>query len=318
MGKIESKFTIHSTMREEVSGNDVWCAAFELAWREMEQKALNDNYTFNENNAEIKNLFNESKKSSCIDEKQCFIASGEMDKKLVDKLIKQVKRKLKTKSEILENLQLSNEERVFLIYAMLVIELKYRQKFDEVRARRFNGSEKLIDFFGITFDSEDKLFEEVDSLFYENEKSFGVAVKTKQEYKIFVMREDENLTFLDAYERLIEKSNSKGEYVEIETFALPCLSLNETKMFKNLVGENLKASDKDYVISQALQSVKFDLDRKGAKVVSEAAIVLKETCCMFFEDYNKKPFIFDGPFYLFVSTRLSDKPFFALRVSSAD
>ena len=318
MGKIEGKFTINSTMAEKVSGNAVWCAAFELAWREMEQNVLNDDYTFNKENAEIENLFNECKKSSCIDEKNCFIASGEMDKKLVDKLIKQARRKLKTKSEILEKLDIPKGEKLFLIYAMLVIELKYRQKFDEVRARRFNGSEKLIDFFGITFDSEDKLFEEVDSLFYENEKSFGVAVKTKQEHKIFVMREDENLTFLDAYKRLIEKSNSKGEYVEIETFALPCLSLNETKMFENIVGESLKTNDKDYVISQALQSVKFDLDRKGAKVVSEAAIVLKETCCMFFSESNKKPFIFDGPFYLFVSTNLSDKPFFALRVNSAE
>lgn len=317
MVKIDCKFNIVSTMKEEVLANEVWCAAFELAWQEMENKVLENDYTYNKENKEIGYLYTESKNPATVDKKECFIASGEMNRKLVEKLKKQVKRKLKTKSELLENLNLSKDEKMFLIYAMLVLKLKFKFKFDEMKKMPFNGSAQEIDYFGADRKSKDKLFDQVESLFYDNDTSFALSINTKSDYKIYLMAESENLTFATAYEKLDNKSINNKEFVEVRSFAVPEIEISESKRFENLVGEKLCAKGKnEFVIAQALQNIKFELNSMGAKVVSEAAIVGFEGCCP--NRTRKEDFIFNKPFYLFISRSLKDKPVFALRVNKID
>lgn len=317
MSKIDCKFNIVSTMQEELLENQVWCAAFELAWREMENNVLKDDYAYNKENKEIGYLYSESKNAAIVNPKELLVTSGEMNKKLVEKLKKQVKRKFKTKSELLDKLNLSKDEKMFLIYAMLVLKLKFKYKFDEMKKLPFNGSEKLINYFGVDRKSEDELFDQVESLFYASETSFAVELKAKSDYKIYLMAESESLTFASAYEKLDNMSTNNKEYIEVSRVAVPEISVNECKSFENLVGESLRVEGKnEFIISQALQNIKFELDSSGAKVVSEAAIVGFEGCCP--NRTRKEDFVFDKPFYLFISRSLKDKPVFALRVNKID
>ena len=71
------------------------------------------------------------------------------------------------------------------------------------------------------------------------------------------------------------------------------------------------------MIAQALQTIKFKLDRKGGSLKSEAAITIMKTSLNPEEEVVRN-FYFDKPFVLFLKEQAKDKPYFAMKVDTTE
>ena len=69
----------------------------------------------------------------------------------------------------------------------------------------------------------------------------------------------------------------------------------------------------NYVISQAMETVKFGMDYKGVDLKSEAAMTVMKMSVM--PDLQPRFFNFDETFVLFIKEKRKEKPYFALRVN---
>lgn len=98
----------------------------------------------------------------------------------------------------------------------------------------------------------------------------------------------------------------------LDCFIAPEMAWDITHHFSELTGTNRmllnKGFDK-YFLGSAVQSIRFRLDRGGAKLSSEAALVVKSF---------PRQFEFDRPFFIFVKKRDGKKPFFAMYVDNAE
>ena len=84
----------------------------------------------------------------------------------------------------------------------------------------------------------------------------------------------------------------------------------ENKVFKD-------KNQNEYEIGQALQTIKFELNEKGGKIKSEAAIDVKEMAAEPISKPEERNFNCDGTFTMFlIDSENNDKPYFAMTVDN--
>ena len=78
---------------------------------------------------------------------------------------------------------------------------------------------------------------------------------------------------------------------------------NQNKIF-------LFSNGNEYRISKALQTIEFDLDRKGGRILSEAGMMVQRQSIEF-EPKEKREFFIDNTFAIFLIEEEKDTPYFA-------
>ena len=68
------------------------------------------------------------------------------------------------------------------------------------------------------------------------------------------------------------------------------------------------------VINKAVESINFDMNKKGVKLKSEGALTAVTTS-LNPEDLSPRLFFFDDTFVIFLKEKNKTKPYFALRVN---
>ena len=68
------------------------------------------------------------------------------------------------------------------------------------------------------------------------------------------------------------------------------------------------------VISQAIESIKFNMNNKGVKIKSEAGLTAEVTSLLPPEELVPRLFYFDDTFVIFIKENKKNKPYFALRI----
>ena len=69
------------------------------------------------------------------------------------------------------------------------------------------------------------------------------------------------------------------------------------------------------VINQAVETIKFDMNNKGVKLKSEAAMTVMTTSLLPPEELVPRLFYFDDTFVIFLKEKEKCSPYFALRVN---
>ena len=78
---------------------------------------------------------------------------------------------------------------------------------------------------------------------------------------------------------------------------------------KRIMGTNL-------VINQAMETIKFDMNNKGVKVKSEAAMTVMTTALA--PEEEARMFAFDDTFVIFLKEKGKNSPYLALRVNDIE
>ncbi len=127
---------------------------------------------------------------------------------------------------------------------------------------------------------------------------------------------------MNTYNTIIEKAKSykwKRNFWEYDYLKVPNLSLNELRKYEEFKDKLFYAANGDRCkITEALQTIQFDLDEKGWKIKSEAAIVMDRSnsiADISFEKPDYRYFYFNKPFTIFLQESNKELPYFAAQIS---
>ena len=101
-------------------------------------------------------------------------------------------------------------------------------------------------------------------------------------------------------------------FEKVDELKVPNISLFEEKVFEELANKRIMGTN--LVINQALETIQFDMNNKGVKLKSEAAMTIMTTSLNPSERPSPRLFYFDDTFVIFLKEKEKTKPYFALRV----
>lgn len=202
---------------------------------------------------------------------------------------------------------------------MLKKEFNFKNKFDELDNGTFGTKYKDIKYFGIEKNSDSKLYDQVEVLYYNSESDFAVILNTKEGEQIILSRGAEGGNFARIYNNIIEKSKAytgNKEFTKNDFLKVPNIKFNTKKEFNELCDKEFLAKDGDRcMIEQAIQTIELEMDKSGGKLKSEAAIVMtKEMAIMPSEEVENRYFYLNDEFTMFLKESGKDMPYFAANI----
>lgn len=310
--KKEAKPEKTNSVENSVIKEKLWCTTFQLVWNDfMDNINKGKPVEFVNGNPPIadelnKRLYTESILSS----DSYYKKYGLISKSLRKTIENGIKKQFNEKSDIL-NLIDWNAENSYLFYVMLIKDFNFEVAFDELKSSTFNGSEEKVKYFGIDKKSNKRLKGNVDVLFYNSADDYAVKLLTKENEEVILLRSEKNDSFENLY-TYIEENTKFDEFREKDELKIPNINVDELIKYDELCNKPIK--DSNYVISQALQTIKFKMDNKGGKLKSEAAIIAVKTALFPPIDNSPRFFMFDKKFVLFLKEAEKDKPYYAMKV----
>lgn len=300
--------------------NQVWVGTFQLVWNDLINEFLKAPVEFvNYKSVAAENLNKQEFTASELSENSYYKKWGEALPALKAEIEKGIEDKFNEKSDILNRLQWDSTPEMpkYVLYAMLKKEFEFLEKFESLDKGEFEGSQELVKYFGVNDNSDYKLRSSVKVLFYENPQNFAVELKTKQDDKVYIYRNNENKTLDVLYKEMLNKAdNYEGNKIlqSKDKFKVPLINYKADREFPEFYYKEIKA--KDFVIAKAIETVEFKMNETGVKLKSEAAVemMLKSTAAP--RPQQPRYFNADGPFVIFIEEN-GKKPYFAMKVGNA-
>ena len=105
----------------------------------------------------------------------------------------------------------------------------------------------------------------------------------------------------------------KGEkkFTSSDELKVPNIKFFEEKSFDELTNKRIMGTN--LVINQAMETIKFNMNNKGVKVKSEAAMTVMTMSLA--PEQESRMFAFDDTFVIFLKEKGKKNPYFALRVN---
>lgn len=304
----KDKNTSYSDVKDKV-----WCITFQLVWNDFMDKFSNGKpVEFEGGNPDIADELNKRLYTTdVISDDSYYKYQGEASPKVKKQIEKEINRKFNEKSDILDNINW-NVRNSYLFYVMLKKNFNFLTAFDQLPSAHFyyNLSTDRVKYFGIDKDSDKKLRENVDVLFYNSNNEYAVKLLTKENEEILLFRTDKNDSFENLY-AFMEKNIQPDEFRANDILRIPNIEVDKTISYGELCGKRIAGSN--YIISQAIQTIKFKMDNKGGTLKSEAAITV-EKMALNRNPIRQRIFSFDKPFILFLKESGKDKPYYAMKV----
>ena len=318
------KIEIVPTMDDTIMSDTSWCATFQLVWNDLKNEVVKQDIKMSPQPEIVDNLNKESFTEDMLSDEYYYKVYGPKSPSLKEEIEKGIKEKFNQTSDILNDFDWSEEattasdpKRLFF-YTMLYREFEYLYKFDKLDNGDF-GKYKDVEYFGINGKSNEELRSNIGVLYYNSEDDFAIILKTKNNDEVIMVKSPEGNTFNEIYNTMNKKAENRvgSSYMEEEDyFKAPKLKFNVKKDYVELAGKIFATADGDALeIAKALQTIQFEIDEKGGKVKSEAAIDVKDGLAI---DPGAKPkpryFYLDDTFALFLREKGKDMPYFAARV----
>ena len=296
----------------ENNQNKVWCVTFQLVWNEVMDKYTQGNpIILIGGNPPIADELNKKLYTKDIlSENSYYIKNGRMTHKLKKEIEKEIWKKFKEKSDILDKLTWGNKDS-YLFYAMLKKDFNFLQVFDRYASDSFNGSKEKVKYFGIKKKSDKKLDKNIMVLFYKSEDEYAVKLNTKENEDVILLRTANDDNFENLY-KYIQDNMMFDEFGKKDILKVPDINVDELISYKELSGKRIENTN--IIITDALQTIKFKMDNKGGTLKSEAAIAVMKTA-LAPEPKTPRYFLFDKPFVLFLKESDKDKPYYAMKVT---
>lgn len=300
--------------------NQVWVGTFQLVWNDMINEMLKRPVEFeNYKSITAENLNKQQFTSDEISANAYYKKWGEAVPALMAEMEQGIKEKFNETSDVLNQVQWNStpQNPKYVFYAMLKKDFEFLEKFAKLDDGKFKGSKEKVKYFGVKDDSSSDLRQSVDVLFYDNPKNFAVALKTKQNDKVYIYRNNDNKT-LDVlyYEMLSKASKHKRDktLTKYDEFKVPVIDYKADTEFSEFYGRAIKGTD--FTIDKAIETIEFKMNETGVKLKSEAVIMCGR--CRGGVSLYEQPRYFnaDGPFVIFIEES-GKKPYFAMKVTDA-
>ena len=311
-----SDIEVQATMYSRTNAQDrVWVGTFQLVWNEFIDKKVHNPVRFREGTPIfIQELNQKTFTTNDISDSCYYKFSGKVKKNTKRQIAKAIKKKFKESSDILDKLDLNPRNDMLLIYAMLKKDFEFVRAFDKLGDSEF-GEDKIAEYFGIGKSSEKVLGRGVEVLFYNNVDDFAVKLVTTGQDEVYLYRNASNKPFNLIYSDMLKKQSAyegSKEFQKVDELKVPNISLFEEKVFEELANKRIMGTN--LVISQAIETIKFDMNNKGVKLKSEAAMTIMTTCLRP-DEVSPRLFYFNDTFVIFLKEKEKRSPYFALRVN---
>lgn len=294
--------------------NKLWCVTFQLAWNELSEKFVGGNVNFVGGNPPIADELNKKLYTSeILTDDFYYTTSGKVSKKLKKDIEKSIYKKFKEKSDILDMIDW-NAKNSYIFYSILKKNFAFFVPFDRLPSAQFNNSKETVKYFGINDKSSKKLRNNVTVLFYNSPDEYAISIPTKETDDVILYRTDKEDTFANYFD-YISNNTRYGMLTSEDEVKIPDISVDKTISYDELCNKQIEGTE--YAISQALQTIKFEMDNKGGSLKSEAAIGITRTS-LIHPDKNARKFFFNKPFILFLIENGKEKPYYAMKVDNTD
>ena len=199
----------------------------------------------------------------------------------------------------------------YLFYAMLKKDFTFLNAFNVLTPAPFAGSTENVKYFGINKDSDKKLKDNVEVLYY-NGNEYAVKLLTNENEEVILLKSDKEGDFTELYD-YVTKISKPEKMERSDELKVPDINIDKTISYDELCDQQILGTNKK--ITKALQTIKFKMDNKGGSLKSEAVIGIMR---MSLAPDMSRHFDFDQPFVMFLKEKGKDKPYFAARVDNTE
>ena len=313
---IEIQPTMYSRSNEQ---NRIWVGSFQLAWNDFINKIVHNPVRFREGTPIlIQELNRQSFKSDNISDKYYYSYAGKVKKNTKRVVTRNIRKKFHETSDLLSKLDLKPRNDMFLVYAMLKKDFEFRNSFDKLGHSNF-GLNSVAEYFGIDANSDKRLREGVEVLFYNDINNFAVKLDTTGLDEVILYKNASNKAFNYIYDDLNKKQKAyKGRNFlnKQDELKIPNITFFEEKLYEELTNHRIMGTN--IIINQAMQTISFDMNNKGVKLKSEAGLTAEVTSLLPPEERAPRLFYFDNTFVIFLKEKEKQNPYFALRVNNIE
>lgn len=310
----------YSTENIEYDKNTIWVGTFQIAWNELIDK-LGQPITFYNYESELANELNKKTfTKEMLSEEDYYIKVSKSYPKLKKEILSDIEKKFGEEDKsILNNISFEKDDDNIIIYSKLKKKFEFLEKFDDLGGIYFNNTENKVNCFGINKKSDEKIYKNVEILCYEekNLNYYGVKLNTKDNDEIFLYVTktegdfEEIFSELNNYDRDFEGNRN---FEKIDELVIPNMNISFDIEYEELCEREIMNAQGTY-ISDAIQTINFQINALGGKVDSEALIT---TDYMSATNIDTRFLNFCRPFYIFIKEKDKDKPYFAMRIENID
>ena len=340
-GEIESKaeqqpqetdeMTVVPTMSDVITTNSTWCGTFQLVWNDMKNKVVKKDIVFNPQIAMAANLNKEEFTEEMLSDEYYFKAYGTKTLDLKKEIEEGINKKFNQTSDIIKDFDWSEKSlndsnnskmRRYFFYTMLYREFEFLKEFDKLANGEFGEKYQDIEYFGIDSSTSNEVGSQIYVLYYDSQDDFAVVINTKSNDEVIFCKNPTGKNFNEIYHNMNVKAGKyKGNknFKKIDEFKAPKINLNEKREYIELEGKTFKTADPIYdtgMIEKAIQTIQFELDEKGGKIKSEAAIDANLVSTSIGAEQQEQPryFYVDDTFAIFLKEGGKEMPYFAGRI----
>ena len=305
---------VQPTMASKTVAQDrVWVGSFQLVWNDFINRILFNPVRFSDGSPEIVHELNKQEfTSEDISDKDYYKTICRVTKNTKKQIARAIRRKFGETSDLLSSLDLTPSNDKVLIYAMLKKEFEFKKAFEKLGTSNF-GKKQKAEYFGIDKKNDDYTDAGIKVLFYNNPTDFALEIATKGNDVLYIYKNSSNKPFNYIYEEIGKKSKMyRGDrnFTVDDRLKIPNLKIFEEKEFTEISGHRIKGTN--MIIDKAIETVAFDMNNKGGKLKSEAAMTIAKISL---EHNEKRCFYVNDTFVIFLKENNKKNPYFALRVN---
>ena len=293
--------------------NDIFTPSFQLLWNDLKEKIATQKINFYGKDPYLVYVLNSNPfTTEDVSENSCYKIVAPKSFELKAKIIREIFDKFEYKSTLLDEIDWNPDPKKeeYILYALFIKNIEFLKEMQVLEEMPFKGSSILYDYFGVVENQRD-FKDTIVPLYYYNEKEFAVSLNTKEGDRVVLYRTNSNENVFDLYSKLDRKVNKKLKFGTHDELRVPFINLDERISYDILC--NRRIFNTDYIISKAIEDVKFTLDNKGASLKNEA-IMQVETMSIA-PTLPKKVYNFDNDFIIYLIEKDKNYPYFALRIS---
>jgi len=311
-------------MEQAIEGgsNVLYCLTFQIAWNELTYRVVGDDIRLTDEPPMVEILNKRAARRDNLSE-DCYVAMAGLGK---DQILGRIDKALKEKfKDSAPKVNLDLGEHGFIAYAYLHKNLKFEKEFEGLETPilfRCNSNETNVKCFGIekySYSKHKDLGKQVEILDYKDDSEFIIGLKSiSLNDEIILGKIKPGKTLLATVKAVQERAETRRSWPlsKGDTLQIPKFDFDIQHSYSELLGKSLKNKGfTDYFIAEAIQSIRFKLDEKGAVLKSEARVKLTQPVS---RSGRPRHFVFDTPFLIYLKEKGAKYPYFAMWVGNAE